>query len=313
MLDEIDEALTDEVGKIVYLLANGRGKQRAGRTGLARKTSKWCTMTISTGERDLSSIIGESGKRANAGQMVRLLNIPSRFEHGVFSDLHGFSGGRALADHLKVKRLEHHGHVGPAFIRKLIDERGDLSEKLEMLTKQLITCAMSHLEERAAGLFALIALAGELGIEYGLLPWKEGGAINAVTEAFLRWQEFHGVGHTEDQQILKSISSYIEKYADSRFSSYKENSDNQDSRPVNVRSGWFKEDDKNGRVYMFTGEALDEAAGRYPRQRIIDALNKYGWIAERSDKRWTKKVRVQGMTNGKELYHIREVELDHGD
>ena len=105
-------------GRIAYMLANGQGKQRAGRTGQARTIRRWRLMTLSTGERSLSAVMAEIGRKPSAGQLVRLLTIPANFEHGVFSDLHGFSDGRALADHLKQVRTRHYGHLGPAFLER---------------------------------------------------------------------------------------------------------------------------------------------------------------------------------------------------
>lgn len=76
ILDEIDEASPHEIGKIAYMLANGQGKQRAGRVGTARKIQRWRIITISTGERTLTSIMNEIGKHPNAGQVYGYLASP---------------------------------------------------------------------------------------------------------------------------------------------------------------------------------------------------------------------------------------------
>jgi hypothetical protein len=38
--------------------------------------------------------------------------------------------------------------------------------------------------KRAASKFALVAMAGELAIEYGIVPWPKGDAIKAAAEMF---------------------------------------------------------------------------------------------------------------------------------
>jgi len=38
--------------------------------------------------------------------------------------------------------------------------------------------------KRAASEFALVAMAGELAIEYGIVPWPKGDAIKAAAEMF---------------------------------------------------------------------------------------------------------------------------------
>jgi putative DNA primase/helicase len=298
MLDEINEASSNEIGKIVYMLTNGQGKQRAGRTGSARKIHRWRIMTISTGEKTLESIMKEAGKQVNSGQVVRLLNIPTTFEYGAFSNLHGFKDGRSLADHLKSSRLKYYGHVGKAFIQKLIHEKRDLSELLDEITKKFIEQTTHNLEKRAAAVFAVIALAGELGVEYDLLPWNKGSVLDAAYIAFMRWQKFQGVEQTEDQKILNAISDFIDKHGDSRFSAANESNE----KTVYERAGWYKDTDDKGRIFMLTSSALQEAGGGYDRNRIIDTLTRYGWLVDKDADRSTKKTRVQASL--KNLYHI---------
>lgn len=299
MLDEINEASPHEVGKIIYMLTNGQGKQRAGRTGNARKIHRWRLMTISTGEKTLESIMKEAGKQVNSGQIVRLLNIPTAFEYGAFSNLHGFKDGRSLADHLKSARLKYYGHVGKAFIQGLINEKRDLTESLDEITKKFIEPTTHNLEKRAAAIFSVIGLAGELGINYNLLPWRKGSALEAAYIAFMRWQKFQGIEQTEDQKILNAISDFIDKHGDSRFSSATNESD---EKTVYDRAGWYKDIADKGRIFMLTSSALQEAGGGYDRGRIIDTLIRYGWLVDKDPDRSTKKTRIQ--TSLKNLYHI---------
>jgi putative DNA primase/helicase len=299
ILDEIDEASPHEIGKIAYMLANGQGKQRAGRVGTARKIQRWRIITISTGERTLTSIMNEIGKRPNAGQLVRLLSIPVTFEHGAFSNLHEFESGRSLSDHLKSMRLKHYGHVGPAFIRKLMDDKRDFPALLNTYLQPFNSDAKTNLEKRAAMVFAIIALAGELAIEYGILPWEQTYAWDAALIGFQRWQTYSGPGQTEDTQILQSISDFIAKHGDSRFSAHHERMEDT----IYNRAGWYKDADI-GRVYMFLPVALIEAGGGFERSRIVEALKRAKWIAECDAGRATKKARTRGGLNN--LYFICE-------
>ncbi len=299
ILDEIDEASPHEIGKIAYMLANGQGKQRAGRVGTARKIQRWRIITISTGERTLTSIMNEIGKRPNAGQLVRLLSIPVSFEYGAFSNLHEFESGRALSDHLKSMRLMHYGHVGPAFIRKLMDDKRDFPALLDQLVNTLSKLVTTNLEKRAATVFAIIGLTGELALEYGLLPWEPGSMLEATLIAFKRYQTYQGPGQTEDTQILQAISDFIAKYGDSRFSAHHERIEGT----IYNRAGWYKDADI-GRVYIFLPVALMEAGGGFERTRVVEALKRAKWIVESDVGRATKKVRIRGGLNN--LYYICE-------
>lgn len=297
ILDEIDEASPYEIGKISYMLANGQGKQRAGRIGHPRRIQRWRLMTLSTGERTLTSIMNEIGKRPNSGQLVRLLSIPVKFEHGAFSNLHGFESGRALSDYFKTMRLKHFGHVGPAFIKHLMSDKQDFGKLLDKLVNKFSEGLSNNLEQRAATLLAVIGLAGELGIEYKLLPWEKGSALEAALIAFNRYLAYAGPNQTEESQILQAVSDFIAKHGDSRFSAIP----SHDEKSVTNRAGWYK-DAKQGRVYMFYPVALKEAGAGFERIRIVEALKSAKWLYETDLDRATKKTRTPaGLKN---LYHV---------
>jgi putative DNA primase/helicase len=86
-LDEISQVSAKEAGDIAYMLANGSGKNRAGRNGSLRKPAQWRLLFLSTGEISLAEKIAEDlrGKRQTAGQEVRCVDIPADTGvHGLF-------------------------------------------------------------------------------------------------------------------------------------------------------------------------------------------------------------------------------------
>ncbi|MBS0289805.1 MAG: DUF927 domain-containing protein [Proteobacteria bacterium] len=300
ILDEIDEASPYEIGKITYMLANGQGKQRAGKVGNARKIQRWRIFTLSTGERTLQSIMNEIGRKPNAGQLVRLLNVPVSFEYGAFSNLHGFESGRLLADHLKAMRLKHYGHVGPAFIHKLMEDKRDFSKLLDKLVQAFTKKSNTNLEKRAATVFATVGLAGELAIEYGLLPLQPESSLQATLTAFQRYLVFNDASQSEDGQILQAISEFIAKFGDSRFSLH----NGPEEKSIPNRAGWYL-DNLEGRVYMFFPVALKEAASGFERSRIVEALQRAKWLISDINRAAKKTRTPAGM---KYLYHIFEPE-----
>ena len=289
VLDEIGECESRDIGAIVYALANGQGKQRAQRTGAARESAKWRTIVLSSGERTLSSHMQESGIHAKAGQEARLLNIPATNRtYGAFDDLHGFNNGRAFADHMKKATNSNYGIAGREFIKKLLEDNDSLP-KLYASTYELPDFSTSDgIENRAAGIFALIALAGEKATEYGLTGWEKGDAQKAAIEAFNSWRDYRGEGQTEVRQMLQSIRNFIERHGDSRFSCLEEkkrnnkrtsNEEYNEQRSIiRDRAGYWRDSD-NGRVYMFNSQALQEAATGYDLPFILSTLKEVGWIA----------------------------------
>jgi putative DNA primase/helicase len=59
-------------------------------------------------------------------------------------------------------RLKHYGHLGPAFIHKLIEDKRDFLALLDLVMQKFSTTTTTNLEKRASSVFAIIGLAGEL-------------------------------------------------------------------------------------------------------------------------------------------------------
>ncbi len=264
-----------------------------------RQIKRWKLPTLSTGERNLESIMNDAGKKSNSGQLVRILSLPARFEFGAFSNLHGFKSGRAFADHLKKARSENFGHLGNAFLRKLVNDSRDFSNQLNEYLETFSSLGRSSLEQRGASSFALIAFAGELAIEYVLVAWPQGSVIESSIQAFKLWQEEQSSELTENQRIQRAVENFILDHGDSRFSNIEHQSES--NRMIN-RAGWHK-DDPRSRIYMFIPKVLAEAGG-YPLTRVSKALQEAGWLVDSdSDGRLTKKTRIP---HGKptNLYHV---------
>lgn len=303
ILDEIGEADPREVGSIVYAIGNGTGKSRAARTGGARAAARWRVMLLSSGERSLAAHMAEGGKRSKAGQGVRLLDIPAQRHHGAFDTLHHLADGRALSDHLKTAVARHHGHLGPAFIERLLTDDQDFPALLEGFAQVEGFDSKDGLEGRAAASLALIGMAGELATEYGLTGWCEGEALDAAIDAYGAWKAFRGEGQTETRQILQAVESFITRHGDARFSDI--TADATTGPMVRERAGWWRNANE-GRVYLFTSDGLREALQGFDFKRGLAALDDAGWIAERDDRTRSRTTRIAGST--KRLYVIRPME-----
>ncbi len=276
-LDEISEADAREVSAIVYALGNGRGKQRASRTGAARSVTRWRCMVVSDGERTIGTHMLEAGIRAKAGQSVRLLDVPAARKHGVFDELHGCESGAALSDAIKRAALTHHGHAGRAYLEKLTRDGRNIAEYLEAFkaTADFAPADGEGQDRRAAARFALIGMAGELATEYGLSGWPEGAAIEAAAECFTAWRTVRGKGNNERRQILDRVAGFIERHGDGRFSDANGNGDN-----VRDRAGWWR-DTEAGREFLFTKDGMREALKGHDFERALDVLELAGALPPR--------------------------------
>lgn len=309
-LDEISECDPREVGAIVYSLGNGRGKQRAGRNGNARGVTRWRCVVLSSGERSIETTMAEGGHRAKAGQAVRLLDIPAARTFGAWDDLHGLASGTAFSDAIKRASVTHHGHAGRAFLEKLTRDSRDFCALLETVK------ALPHFaadggegqDKRAAGRFALLALAGEVATEYGITGWPEGEAIKAASECFKLWRASRGKGNDERRQILDKVSGFIERHGDGRFSDAEASHESH----LRDRAGWWR-DSIDSREYLFTTDGMHEALKGFDFKRALDVLQEAGALpVPGADGKRAKFYRIAG--RGVKLYPVQAEKLggDHG-
>jgi len=297
-LDEISECAPKEVGSIVYSLGNGRGKQRASRTGRARSVVRWRCVVLSSGERTISTTMQEGGHRVKAGQAVRLLDIPSVRTFGAWDDLHGMASGTAFSDAIKQSAVTHHGHAGRAFLERLTRDARDFCDYLERIKALPGFGGGEGQDKRAASRFALYALAGELATEYGLTGWSEGAATEAAEDGFRAWRSLRGTGNDERRQILERVSDFIERHGDGRFS----DADSDHDFQVRDRAGWWR-DSASERTYLFTAEAMREALKGHDFNRALDELQKVSALpAPGADGKRAKFSRIGG--RGMKLYQI---------
>ncbi len=309
-LDEISECDPRQVGEITYMIGNGRGKQRASRTGTARGVTRWRCFVLSSGERTLATAMAEGGHRAKAGQAVRLLDIPMARAFGAWDDLQGAPTAAGFSDAIKKAAAQHHGHAGRAFLEKLTHDDRDFGALLEEFKAlpQFATAGGEGQDKRAAGRFALIGLAGELATEYGLTGWPEGNAIQAAAEGLRIWRAARGTGNGERRQIAERVSDFLERHGDGRFS----DADRPDDSIIRDRAGWWRDGDQ-GREYLLTAEAMREALKGFDFARGLDALQEIGALpAPGSDGKRAKLMRIGGR-GAMRLYPINPEKLAGGD
>ena len=309
-LDEISECDPKEVGAIVYALGNGRGKQRASRSGNARGVTRWRCFVISSGERTIATTMQEGGHRAKAGQSMRLLDILAAQTFGAWDALHGAESPAAFSDAIKRAATQHHGQAGRAFLEKLTFDPADYCAELDKI-KALPLFATDGTEgqdKRVAARFALIGLAGELATQYGVTGWPVGDAVKAAAHAFKLWQAGRGKGNDERRQIADKVRSFIERHGDARFS----NADyTGDTQAVRDRAGWWRSNGES-REYLFTADGMREALKGFDFKRALDVLQELGALpAPGADGKRARFYRVGG--TGAKLYPINPENMEGGD
>jgi putative DNA primase/helicase len=246
-LDELAQLDAKVAGESAYMLANGQGKSRAGRTGAARPRLSWRLLFLSAGEVGLAEHMSEANKRTRAGQELRMIDLPADTGHGcgVFDVLHGHEGGGAQAQHLARACETTFGAAGRSWLEHLTEHTDGLAR---LLRERMDACEVKIVPESAAGQvqrvgrrFALVAVAGEMATAAGMTGWPEGAATEAARQCFNAWIMARpaGIGLSEDAQILRQVRQWFGLHGEARFTDWSRADDDHAPKTMN-RAGWRK-------------------------------------------------------------------------
>lgn len=277
VLDEMTQATPETVAKAAYMLADGQGKSRAARDGSTRPPASWRVLFLSSGEHTLEHQLAEGGRKPQAGMAVRLVDIPADagMGWGVFEDLHGHAHGATLAEAITKAVGESYGHAGPKFLQWVVENHEDLccqtAGSVETMAAALSPLGADGQVRRVANRFALVALAGQLAQEAGVLP-PELSPLEAAKRCFEAWLAGRGtVGPSEDAAILAEVRRVIEVHGASRFQAI-----GGEAATCHNRIG-FRND--AAREFIFLPEAFRaEVCKGFDVQRAGRALLDAGWL-----------------------------------
>ena len=290
ILDEISQCEPKEVAAAAYMLANGAGKGRAGKTGASRKSAEWRILFLSTGEFTLADKIREDGKtRVTAGQLVRVVDIPADAGagYGLFEDLHGCADGNEFAKHLLNVSRRFYGTAFRAFLERLTADLDEASRVVPTLIKAFVgqSCPADAdgQVKRVCGRFGLVAAAGEIAVHYSVLPWPKGEATQAAARCFQDWLALRGgTGASEIQAGLAQVRAFFQAHGSSRFEVWGDRAD--ETKTIN-RAGFRRKDDLTGAWEYFVPPATFKAeiSRGHDAKRLVKELVEYGLVIPGTD------------------------------
>ena len=246
-LDELAQLDAKVAGESAYMLANGQGKSRAGRTGTARPRLTWRLLFLSAGEIGLAEHMAEANKRTRAGQELRMLDLPADAgaSLGIFEELHTHANGGGLAQHLTRATETTYGTAGRAWLEHLTDNTDGLArtlrERMDKAEAALVPEAALGQVQRVGRRFALVAVAGELATEAGLTGWPAGTATAAAHRCLNAWVEARpgGIGLSESVQMMRQMRGHFAPHGDARYVDWGRADDDHAPKTMN-RAGWRK-------------------------------------------------------------------------
>ncbi|WP_157182282.1 DUF927 domain-containing protein [Methylobacterium sp. WSM2598] len=309
ILDELGELEAREAGSTAYLLVNGLGKARATRDAELRARHEWRVMLLSAGEVGLADKITEGGKRARAGQLVRLVDVTADAGRGlgIFDDTKGMEPA-PFSNMIKSAALKVYGTAGVGFVSGLANDPDRYAAAARRRIAEVSRNLLVGLPEadgqatRAAHRFALIAVAGEMARAVLNLPWAEGEVDGAIKTCFDAWRATRGGdGPGELVAALEAIRSAIERHGEARF----RNLDQHDGGAAPIRELLGYRQSRDGDViYAFTATGWAETlAGTADPKSIVKMLFERGVLFAGRDRTHRHFVKFHGQPIG--TYAVR--------
>jgi uncharacterized protein (DUF927 family) len=311
VLDEMGQANAHEVADIVYMLANSGGKQRADRSGVARRRQVWHVLALSTGEITLAQKLNEAGRHSSAGLDVRLVDLPADAGAGlgVFQDLHGSASPAEFVETLREATRSQHGTAAREFLARLAKDRSDDPAVLrDVILKLRARFLCAHLPKDAhaqvrsvAGRFGLIAAAGELASDYGVLPWPAGEATRAVGVCYQAWLATRsGAGPAEQSRALAQVRVFLEAHGEARFTELKvdrstgEQSVPGSGRATINRAGYRRLVDDDWEYWILPQVWTEEVCKGLNSRQVAEWLAEGGFLLRSTARHRAARERIEG-------------------
>ena len=228
ILDELGQAEPEKLEQIVYMLGNNKGKTRANKSGGARTPAAWKLLVLSTGETTIEEYASKVRYRRDdvkAGVRLRLADLPAvTGQQGVFDHLPGNLDPIEVAGGINESaKRDCYGVAGPAFVRALIAHVGKVGKfRFEDTLRKRMNewlgryCRSKDSQVvRVASRFALVAAAGELAIELGILScWTAGTAARMVAECYTAWRSEFKTAEMVGSELVQSAVDRIAAMTD---------------------------------------------------------------------------------------------------
>ena len=220
-IDEVGQGDAEAIAKASYTLCNETSRMQSKADSRSnREQLSWKVLIVSTGEKDLSTMLKSGGLTVNAGQEVRLASIPADAgkDLGAFDTLNGFMTAGALSDYINTMSLENRGVVGRAFIQHIQPQLDTIKHRLtDAINQQSSDQTLSGQSRRVLARFILAGEALEIATEAGLTGWAQGEGMAACLACFDTWERRQGKMSFEDKAILDQATLWLARHHQSRF------------------------------------------------------------------------------------------------
>jgi uncharacterized protein (DUF927 family) len=286
-LDEFKQCPAQEMDRLIYHLCNGVSKLRSERDGSLGKRYRWQTIFLSTGELTLEELFHSLDQKVSAGQTVRFLEIPTFGDFDVFDNIHEFSTAKDFAEYLASVTKKYFGTLAKAWL--------DMLSRLECPEDEVVREYRSIREEwpwpkdigsqanNVLDKLALLAAAGEMATNHGLLPWQLGDAKDALKRVAKIWlDDRNSTENAESKWFAKKLTKLIHKWRHSISPRGQWNDGSIGMFEIDQKLVWYIPQQ------TFKSEVIQSSSREY--RQIINYMSKKGWLSSNEGGRRTFKI-----------------------
>ncbi len=302
VMDELGRFVDEfkgDIGKKIYEMSNGKGKMRMTASLQLQKSNEWYTTILSSGEHSLEYEMKLRGKKATAGEKVRMPTIPVTVD--MIYDLHGQVDSKALAEMLEKQTELYYGTAGPAFLGWLIADDckvfkelagSDLLKECHDELLQSYPNAGSQVRRQTDG-FAAALLAGRLAKKCGILDFDLDYGVKFAYQQFI--DGLGGVENDEQKDILDTIECHIQQKQFGDFMPLEMDSDGHKWVPSHkfIPNCCGYVDEQEQIFYYYNTCLTKELLPGRSIQRIRQVLADAGWLVAPEKKKYSFRVNNQ--------------------
>jgi putative DNA primase/helicase len=152
--------------------------------------------------------------------------------------------------------------------------------------------------------FALVAAAGELAIQFGIVPWPEKAAFNAARMAFEAWLAERGAGPAEIRNAIHQIKDLLGRYGSSHF----EPVGVADTFRPHERWGWSRVTDDEREFCILPGVWKNTLCNGFDPTLVASALAERGALARGPDGKFSIVVKIDRLSRRLYVVSTRKLE-----
>ncbi|MDR2646078.1 MAG: DUF927 domain-containing protein [Holosporaceae bacterium] len=226
VLDELGQISSKDLGNIVYMLGNEKGKSRLNSDSELRKSKEWRIAILSSGEIGIVDKIAEAGEKAKTGQTVRFIDIDAQISdlNGIYENLHECKSGADLSNLLKENCTKYHGFAAEEFVKSLISTDRETitgiydAAKNKLFEEFNLSEADPHVIRVAETMTLYITTGILASSDYcGIFTHNIISIEDAIYAIFNRWlADRGGKKSTEDHMIIEHVIGFLMQH-ESRY------------------------------------------------------------------------------------------------